>query len=294
MPCYHPLKAFRCANGGVVFSELARYDTVSTLWLPCGRCIGCRLERSRQWAMRCMHEASLHERNSFVTLTYDDDHLPYRGMLEYPAFQLFMKRLRKATDQRVRFFMCGEYGSQNWRPHYHACLFGKGFDDMRFWRTSDSGARCYRSAELERLWPFGNSEVGAVTFESAGYCARYCVAKRTGADASAHYRRVDDAGAYQLPPEFAKMSLKPGIGAGWFNRFKDDVYNHDYVVVRGREMRPPKYYDRLYGGLWPAQMEEIKWKREQEAARFSADNTDARLAVKEQVQLARAEFLKRS
>ena len=110
MPCFHPLDAWQCLNGDVVFTDnLARNDVIRRLSLPCGRCVGCRLERSRQWAVRCMHEASMHMFNSFVTLTYDDDHLPEYNSLNYKHFQDFMKRLRKSHNG-VRFYMCGEYG----------------------------------------------------------------------------------------------------------------------------------------------------------------------------------------
>ena len=123
MPCFHPLDAWQCSNGDVVFTDnLARNDVIRRLALPCGRCVGCRLERSRQWAVRCMHEASMHMFNSFVTLTYDDDHLPEYNSLNYKHFQDFMKRLRKSHNG-VRFYMCGEYGEDFSRPHYHALLF---------------------------------------------------------------------------------------------------------------------------------------------------------------------------
>ena len=98
VPCFHPLDAWQCSNGDVVFTDnLARNDVIRRLSLPCGRCVGCRLERSRQWAVRCMHEASMHMFNSFVTLTYDD-HLPEYNSLNYKHFQDFMKRLRKSHN----------------------------------------------------------------------------------------------------------------------------------------------------------------------------------------------------
>lgn len=288
MPCYHPLTAYQTAAGDVVFVERRQHDVVKTLSLPCGQCIGCRLERSRQWAMRCMHEASLYAANSFVTLTYDDKHLPLRSVLDYPAFQKFLKRLRKSRgSERVRFYMCGEYGPENWRPHYHALLFGVRFGDETYWRKSPSGEKLYRSAELERLWPYGHCEIGRVTFESAAYVARYCVQKVTGPAACYHYRREDEAGEYFLPPEFNRMSLKPGIGAKFFNKWKGDIYTEDYVIVNGKECKPPRYYDKLFNRLWPTQMEEIKYRREMDALAFSADNTNERLAVKEQVARAR-------
>lgn len=294
MPCFHPLLAYKTALGEVVFYERQKYDIVQSLSLPCGQCIGCRLEKSRQWAVRCMHEASLHERNCFATLTYNDENLPYRGMLEYPAFQKFMKRLRWDAKVPVRFYMCGEYGPENWRPHYHACLFGYDFPDKRYWRTSDSGEKMYRSAILERLWPFGHCELGAVTFESAAYVARYCVQKVTGHNAKAHYARRDEVGEFELPAEFNHMSLKPGIGAGWYEKYKDRTYTFDSVVVNGKECKPPKYYDRLFTRENPEEMEDLKFLREQDARERFEDNTQERLVVKEIVTRSRVSQLYRS
>lgn len=242
MPCYHPLMAWRSAKRnpsgkrGITFSPSDSNNV--KIELPCGQCIGCRLERSRQWAIRCIHEAQLHERNCFVTLTYDDMHLPDMGTLVPRDFQLYMKRLRKSLgDRRVRFFHCGEYGEELSRPHYHAVLFGYDFGDRRLWSTSN-GVSVYRSAELERLWPFGFSTVGDVTFESAAYVARYCTKKVTGDAAKAHYQ-----GRH---PEYVTMSRRPGIGAGWYAKYARDVYPSDEVVIRGGvRCRPPKFYDKL-------------------------------------------------
>lgn len=295
MPCFHPLTAYKCASGDIVFSERRRFDVISSLQLPCGQCIGCRLEKSRQWAMRCMHEASLHERNCFLTLTYDDENLPKRGVLEYPTFQKFMKRLRKyAAPVRPRFYMCGEYGPENWRPHYHGCIFGFDFPDKKVWSSTPSGSSLYRSADLERLWPFGFASIGAVTFESAAYVARYCVQKVTGHNAKDHYARVDADGEFSLPPEFNHMSLKPGIGAPWLAKFQTDVYPHDYVVVNGHKSKPPKYYDRLFSRVDPDTMEGIAFSRDTLARSRFEDNTPERLAVKEIVQRARSSMLLRT
>lgn len=270
----------------MVFVERSRFDIVRSLDLPCGQCIGCRLERSRQWAVRCLHEAALHPDNCFVTLTYRDDQLPPRGSLDYSHFQKFMKRLRKDVRVPVRFYMCGEYGEQLGRPHFHACLFGFDFRDKTYWRTSPAGSKCYRSDHLERLWPFGACEIGAVTFESAGYVARYCVQKITGHNARYHYG--------ELTPEFNRMSLKPGIGARWLEKFRRDVYPHDYVVVRGHETKPPRYYDKLHSVYFPEEIEEITFRREQQGRSRYQDNTLERLSVKEQVTTAATSQLHRS
>lgn len=293
MACTNPLTAYQCANGDVVFVERRRHDITRTLSLPCGQCMGCRLERSRVWAVRCVHEAKMHERNSFVTLTYDEKHFPDRGMLLYRDFQLFMKRLRKEKGP-VRFYMCGEYGPLNWRPHFHACLFGVDFDDKVFWGKGEGGFDVYRSAELERLWGQGFCTVGEVGFESAAYTARYCVQKVTGDAADRHYARRDSLGEYMLPAEFNHMSLKPGIGANFMKRWKTDIYPNDYVVIRGKEMKPPKYYDKLFKRDEPEVFDQLQWAREMEGRSKYEDNTPECLAVKDQVTKARLKLLRRT
>ena len=297
MPCYHPISAYQCIDGSIVFSELKRHDILRSLNLPCGQCVGCRLERSRQWAIRCMHEAQMHEQNSFITLTYDNAHLPSDRSLHYRDFQLFIKRLRKRfTGRRIRFYMAGEYGEKLGRPHWHACIFGLSFDDKKLWRRSPSGANLYRSQDLELLWPFGHSSIGDVTFESAAYVARYIMKKVTGKNAEEHYTEIDpDSGEItKRKPEFTKMSLKPGIGYEWYKKYTSDVYPHDYVVVRGKKVKPPKYYDKNYKIDNPYEFDELLYFREKSAKLNYEDNTPERLLVKEQVTQAKLQKLKRN
>lgn len=293
MPCYSPIDAWQLDDGRVVFSE--RRNCRRFLRLACGQCIGCRLERSRQWAVRCMHESQMHERSSFVTLTYAEDFLPQNGSLVYSDFQRFMKRVRKKFGA-CRFYMCGEYGADHWRPHFHAALFGVGFDDRQYFRTLPSGSKIYTSAVLSELWPFGYCSVGDVTFESAAYIARYICKKVTGDCAELHYRRVDvgTGEIVDLVPEFTRMSLKPGIGAEWFSKFYGDVFPHDYVIVRGVKSCVPKFYKALLKRRDGFMSDDIDYDRELKAREFVDDCTVERLAVREVVARARLSFKKRS
>lgn len=245
-----------------------------------------------------MHEASQWPASSFVTLTYDDEHLPAGGSLVYRDFQLFLKRLRKVRSPKpVRFFVCGEYGEQTVRPHYHAALFNEDFsEDRKVWRDFGSGSVVYRSALLERLWPFGMSSVGELTRESAEYIARYVVKKVTGDQALEHYKVVDpETGEVSWrEPEYVRMSLKPGIGARWYERYgATDVVPHDRVVYSGRVGTVPRYYDALLSRVDPVRLEELKASREARARERWRDNTPERLAVREQVTNARLRSFKR-
>lgn len=299
MPCYKPLKGFRSRvltkNGkrGIVFSASEGFVD-RPVELACGRCIGCRLEYSRQWAIRMYHESSLYPRNCMLTLTLDDDHLPPDGGLDKTLFPGFMKRLRKKFGAGPRYFHAGEYGDQFGRPHYHAILFNFDFDDKVPFKVRN-GYQTYLSESLSKLWKFGLHEIGSVTFESAAYCARYVVKKITGDEADAHYTRCDpDTGEFfRVQPEFATMSRRPGIGQPWLDKYQRDVFPSDEVVMRGVSMKPPKAYSRRFELLSPKEFEIVRRRRLERASAHKADNTPERLRVREQVTLARISQLKR-
>lgn len=294
MACYSPIQAYQRSDGSICFAERKGDDIVRSLQLPCQQCVGCRLERSRQWAVRCMHEASLYKRNCFITLTYDDTHIPSDGSLRYRDFQLFMKRLRKEVPG-VRFYMCGEYGDKFRRPHYHACLFNCDFDDKRPIRLLGK-SRLYRSERLSSLWPFGYASIGEVNFHSAAYVARYCMKKVTGKEADEHYAVVNLSSGEisKRVPEFNRMSLRPGIGAGWFAKFKSDVFPKGLTVVNGVQTRCPKYYDKLMDREDSDVSAVVAYEREKFAQARSADSTDRRLLDRAVVTSARIRSLKRN
>lgn len=253
MSCFHPLTAYRAPPGkqivgtnssGISFDvRCASMPGIEVLKLPCGQCIGCRLEKSRQWAMRIVLEQQMCAESCFVTLTYNDDNLPKNRSLQLEDMTLFIKRLRKFCDSRgkkIRYFYCGEYGSMTERPHYHMCLFGEDFSDIRsLYRRSKCGDFLYVCGELEKLWQKGFCPFGTLTFDSAAYTARYILKKLNGDIADEHYQG--------RKPEYICMSRRPGIGASWFDKYKDDVYPKDYIRLRdGIKLRPPKYFDRIY------------------------------------------------
>lgn len=294
MPCYHPLDAFQIwqpspAKSIITFKHNA--PDAKPIKLPCGQCVGCRLERSRQWAIRCQHEAMMHKQNCFITLTYSNKYLPDDGSLKLEDFQRFMKRLRKKYGDGIRFYHCGEYGEKLGRPHYHACLFNFDFPDKYFFKKTKQGHDVWRSPSLEELWPYGISEIGSVTFQSAAYVARYIMKKILGPSADEHY--CDPQTGVIRKPEYTTMSRRPGIGNLWFQKHHADVYPSDEVVLKNMKMRPPKYYDRQYEILNPEGYDEIKSKREDEAKKHLDDNSEARLNAKEQVALSKLSRLPR-
>lgn len=266
------------------------------LTVSCGRCVGCRLERSRQWAVRIMHEAQMHERNSFVTLTYNDEKVPWDGSLKKADWQHFARRLRKKVG-KFRYFHCGEYGELRGRPHYHAALFGHDFMFDRTLYTMSNGFPLYNSPTLDKAWGHGYCQIGNLTFESAAYVARYIMKKVNGAQAENHYLNYTDLDTGEVvsrTPEYTTMSLKPGIGASWFEKYQGDVFPRDEVISNGRPARPPKFYDGLLERTDPEQLEEIKYLRSVKAKRRYKDNTPERLAVREKLKELQARRLKRT
>lgn len=259
-----------------------------------------------------MHESQLHRQSWFVTLTYEDAPTDLR----YADFQLFMRRLRRARpNEKIRFYVAGEYGEQKRRPHWHAIIFGLSLPDRKtlvsnldrrirtvFDYDGVSGNHAVRrppvdviywlSPELEKLWGHGFALVGNVTFESAAYCARYVVDKVNGDLQAETYRRVDEDGVVSDGvPEMCRMSLKPGIGFGWFEKYGAQALELDRVVVRGNEANVPKYY--LRKAQDQVRVEEIKYNRLLKM-RENPDNLDwRRLPVKEAVAKARIAFNRR-
>jgi len=298
MPCYSPLTGYRSKtltkNGKrkIVFNTNDGFVDL-VVQVPCGRCIGCRIDYSRQWAVRCMHEASLHDQNCFITLTYDNEHLPVDHSISKKEIQRFWKRLRKYTGKKIRYFCCGEYGEQNNRPHYHAILFGFDFNDKTLF-SKKNGNLLFRSNTLEKAWKFGFSTIGTVTFESCAYVARYVMKKRKGkpeqVDANGisnaeHYRLVDaDTGeTFDVEPEFCTMSLKPGIGANWFDLYSDSDLDKDYLTIAGVKHKLPNYYDYLLKRENENAFNLRKGKRIHEMRKKALEYTPDRLVVKEKV-----------
>lgn len=300
MACYYPITAYRevplTSQGGAgritMKRPLVEYTEIQ---LPCSTCIGCRLSKAREWAIRCTHEAQLHETNCFITLTFNPESLYKRKtpFLDKRDFQLFMKRLRKRYGAGIKYYHCGEYGTQFRRPHYHACLFGFDFRDKKPWKQ-EAGYTIYRSQSLEELWPFGYSTVTRFDFNTAAYVARYTQKKIYGRNAKDHYQTVDltTGEILSIQPEYSTMSRRPGIGSQWLKKYIGEVYPIDRVVLKGKEMKPPKYYDRLFEASFPSDFNIVKERRKEKSDNLKLDKTraereyqlQAALAIQEQKQ----------
>lgn len=327
MPCHFPRPAWRradtvrtdklgrvsrTANPGYVFSPRDSNGSPVGHTIPCGQCVGCRLDWAGDWAARCEKEAQLWPRNCFVTLTYNDEHLPIggttRSSVSKRELQLFMKRLRKHSGVRyrnpetnrfnvwyptIRFFASGEYGPVNQRAHYHLLLFNWDFDDKRVWKHS-RGNTLYVSPTLERLWPFGFSSIGSVTLQSSGYVARYVMKKLRGEIAEQEYSDRE--------PPFVLMSRKPGLGLRWLDKFHSDVYGPgengvprgQLVVADGKVRRPPRYFEEKFKAKFPVEYRMMKLARLSKAPIIPMSERIRRLKARDVIVKQRINSLTRS
>lgn len=272
MPCFKPISV---PKRGYVDLRVT---------VPCGQCIGCRVERTEDWTTRIMHEVALHELCQFVTLTYSDANLPFGGTLVKKDWQDFMKRLRHHHKGKLRYFAVGEYGDILERPHYHAVLFGIDFADKRPHSKNEYGDQLFTSDLLDRIWGKGHVFFGKVTVQSARYVAKYCIKKVNGPMAAEHYG--------SRAPEFAVMSLKPGIGSGWFEKHQEDVYPSDFVVLQGKKRSPPRFYDERLAASDEDSLKLIKARRLSKALQHRADQTPSRLRARELCLTARINLRK--
>lgn len=297
MACYSPVHGYRSRLGGFTVSRPMAYLD-RPMKVPCGQCIGCRLEHSRQWAMRCMHEAEHHAENSYITLTYDEKNLPLDGSVNVEIFQKFMKKLRKRKGN-VRYFHCGEYGDKRNRPHYHALLFGLDFKDKRPWKKNENGDMLYTSKELDCIWSYGFCSVGSVSFQSAAYVARY-VTKKVTAKGAFTYVRYDFRSKKfrKVNPEYGTMSRNPGLGSQWITENEKQVYPRDEVIINGAISKPPRYYDEKIekrdagektnnNPIHLSTIERTRGERRRDGKKREPDNTPERLVVREKVTRAK-------
>jgi hypothetical protein len=273
--CTRPLKAYksRHVNQETGKRQIAFNKTEGfvdqPLEISCGKCMECRLAKSREWAVRAMHEASLYTENCFITLTYNEESIPEDRSVRKEVFQKFMKRLRKEIqkndpDRKIRYMACGEYGSSKNRPHYHAIIFNWDDPEKKLW-TIRRGNPLYRSQLLERVWQYGYSSIGEVSFNTAAYVARYCTKKLTGEKAEKEYKLLDtETGeVIEIEPEFALISKGKngkGLGYGWYQKYKGDT-EKEFLTMNGHKVPIPEYYLRIMEKEEPERYKRYKINR---------------------------------
>jgi hypothetical protein len=287
MGCYRPIDVWPAPPPlkGLVFSPHKSFAGAVASQIPCGKCIGCRIDRKDEWRTRLILEGKQHECASFVTLTYSGEHLPSDYSLSKHHAQTWVKRLRRVIEPlQIRFFMCGEYGDKNLRPHYHAIIFGYDFPDRVPWRTAASGEVAFRSELLEKTWPLGHSEIGSFTPKSAGYVAGYALKKQVGKHADNHYRRLNPSTGEinQVLPEFVLMSRNPGIGRGWYDEFARDAFPSDFLIIDGVKKPVPRYFKRLLDNTDEATAFKVEVARKKAGRKPSRDKHWTRIVNREE------------
>lgn len=303
MPCTRPLKGYKSKSlnpsgkRSLVFNPSQGFRDLP-LEVPCGQCMHCRLEKSRQWAIRCLHETTLHKQSSFLTLTYNDENLPNHGTLVKSHFQDFIKRYRFwLGSKKIKYFMCGEYGDKFGRPHYHAIIFGHEFSDKKpHSKNHHTGDIYYKSSKLHNLWTMGHCLIGNATFESAAYVARYVTKKKFGKQAEDHYGILINENTGEITPrriqEYCESSN--GLAQRWYEQWKQEVYRSDSVLLRGKEMKPPKYYNRLFEKSHPEAYKKLTRQRTAAAKKSAIHNTWERRLASEKILGQQTESLKRN
>lgn len=275
--CTSPRTASFNADGSLNFSKKNYIKEMAPLQLPCGKCIECRLEYARTWAVRASHEASVHRNSIFLTLTFNDEQIG-ANKLDYREFQLFIKKLRNHYVTKFSYMVAGEYGDKTGRKHYHAIIFGLVPDDYVSLRTDNNGHTIYKSPTIEKLWGHGLTEYGSVTFESCSYVARYCLKKKGDKDTD---------------PIF-KTSRHTAIGKSWLEKNYLDIFKTGVCITRdGFKVKIPRYYEKWCEKNYPelfrnyimnlkqknkecterkAHNENLKFLKERDARKFEAWN----------------------
>lgn len=232
------------------------------------------MNTARQWSDRCFLEMQDHDQTWFVTLTYDDETVPVSyyvddstgeyfksATLRKRHFQLFMKRLRRNTGQKIRFFACGEYGDRTARPHYHAILFGLDLplSDLRPYKRNDLGQMMYNSCIIDEAWNnecfdrpedtvHGFCVVAPATYETISYTCRYVLKKAYGNDRLFYEK-------HGIEPVFTLMSRKPGLGRRWFEEHEEELFNFSGVYIPtadgSKKILPGRYFKNLYSLDYP-------------------------------------------
>lgn len=329
MTCYHPLHAFMIGTNKISGKPIYKitsnkvksvsYDELDNHWymsddsnryalneyidIPCGKCIGCRLDYSREWALRCVLESYYHKKTYFLTITYDDEHVPHSSYvddfsgevkdiltLNPQDFTLFMKRLRyyysQKYDNEIRFYACGEYGSKTLRPHYHAIVFGLNVSDLKLVKQSGTGNNLYESELVNKAWNKGYVLLSESNFDTCAYTARYVMKKRKGKDA-------DEYEKFNIEPEFVRMSRMPGIATQYYLDHMDEIYKFDEIILKdGKKFKPPHFFDKMYEKDNPEDWQRVLDSRI--ACAKISDDTKERFFGDKYVRLTREEIAKQA
>lgn len=260
------MRGFRSRKGSFRLHKPSSDDD-RQLMVPCGGCLGCRMDYAQQWALRCQLELRDHTSAVFTTLTYDEDHVPVTLPLPHEALPPFLKRLRKSLNKKIRFYASAEYGERTKRPHYHAVLYGVHPDDAR---------------AIDAAWRVGHTRTEEITPGRIAYTAGYCH-KKDNWKHIPHKRIHPHTGKpYTWQPPYKLMSRRPGIGASakaFLNSWRL------YAVKDGHKMKVPRFLHEAWKQhATPEQLEQLDFEKYQLTLNRDAVNLEAaeQIAMKQQ------------
>lgn len=241
------------------------YQDSKEINLPCGVCFGCRMDNSRMWSLRMMHEAKFSSSSYFVTLTYRPEALPLYGNLNYDHLEKFWKKARHefAFDgTKLGYFACGEYGDKSLRPHYHFAGFDWNITDLRLFKETDHGPY-FLSDHLADVWGHGNVIVAQLDWMTAAYCARYVTKKMRGKNLRFLPDECADPVTGEVPSFKVERAFQSqGIGLRWYEANADEVWNLDGCLYNNQYMvTPPRYYFKQLEKHDPERAAIVKLKR---------------------------------
>lgn len=272
MPCYKPILTEKIKQGEKVKFKKVRNvkeytQTLNFNWkiqhmIACRKCIGCKLDNAREWAIRCQLETKESKNNYFISLTYATQylHTNTQGIATCNNQDLtkFINSLRKHFERQghkgIKYLASNEYGSKRKRPHYHICFFNLPLKDLKpTGEKNDIGQPYFISKTIDKIWNKGMHKIGITNYESAGYVARYTLKKQTKME----YKKLG------IEPE--KLRMSNGIGLEYFKNHKDEIYKYDHITIKTekgvKNLLPPKYFDRKMNEKNSKLMQEIKEKR---------------------------------
>lgn len=261
MPCYHPKRGFVVGltddnkpklkildfkylsvgpNGqpSTLPGREEDGDITAHYLIPCGHCLGCRQQQANEWTNRLLMESKYHDSMYFVTLTYDNDHLPANYEVDEETgelkggftlskrdCQLFMKRLRKAFPaDRIRYYLAGEYGPTTGRPHYHAILFGLHVNDLEPSGMSETGNPYYISKQFGEIWSKGFTSIEPANDFTIRYVTGY-ITKKLGEHPNEEFEKNG------ITPPFALSSRRPGLGLRYLEDHLEKVESDDHITL---------------------------------------------------------------
>lgn len=288
MTCFRPLEAWKNSEGGkLIFGDNHKWDKYRSekLRVPCGHCIGCLLDRANDHATRCWCQTQTSDINEccFITLTYDEQHIPKDRYLKIKDQQDFWKRLRYYfKNKKIKYFGCGEYGPKTHRPHWHFCVWGYKPTDLKFYNYNHNGDKLYTSKELKNIWGNGFVIIGELTYKSACYVSRYCTKKI--------FKKQKWSKDIGIKPECTICSK--GIGLEYWEKYSENIIKNNGIHIKigdkVKNKRIPKYFMKKFKDMDPIEYDWYTFEKS-EQAKAQWEQTLSKTSISEQEYLSMLE-----